>query len=253
MRPDHYETLARKHLIEQVRNHVRETHPPYALEVFGSERTGVAFATSDIDLRLVHQLDLLNSSPDIAAAQKPPGEDKRTALTTELHKIHRNLQSAHPEYVDPTFRWARYPLVALRDRNSGLEVQIVAANDSSISRGCMAKYMAEYPYLGPVYSVVKAMFDVRGLSNVFMGGFGSYSLFMMLVASIKHAPSDRNDAAGALVNFLHFWRHFDTTAHGISIEPVELYNKKEAEAVMSARARKQIRVTSLTSRFLCPY
>jgi non-canonical poly(A) RNA polymerase PAPD5/7 len=253
MRPDHFETLARKHLIEQVRNHVRETHPSYALEVFGSERTGVAFATSDIDLRLVHQLDLLNSSPDIAAAQKPPGEDKRAALTTELHKIHRNLQSAHPEYADPTFRWARYPLIVLRDRDSGLEVQIVAANDSSVSRGCMAKYMAEYPYLGSVYSVVKAMFDIRGLSNVFMGGFGSYSLFMMLVASIKHAPSDRNDAAGALVNFLHFWRQFDTTAHGISIEPVEFYSKKEAEAVMNARARKQIRVMSLISHFLCTY
>jgi non-canonical poly(A) RNA polymerase PAPD5/7 len=252
MRPDPFESIARKHLIEQVRTHVRETHPHCVLEVFGSERTGVAFAMSDIDLRLVHKSDLSDPSSDVTTSQKPPDQANRKSITAELHNIHQHFRKK-PEYEDPLFLYARYPLIAIRDRNSGLDVQIVLANDTSVSRRYMAKYMAEYPYLGQVYSVVKAIFDVRGLSNVFMGGFGSYSLFIMLVASIKHSPSDRNDAAGALLSFLRFWRHFDTTAHGISIEPIELYDKTASEDIMNPKAKGRIRVMSPTSQSPCTY
>ena len=89
----------------------------------------------------------------------------------------------------------------------------------------MQRYMQEIPYLRSLYYVVKTIFDIRGLSDVFRGGFGSYSIFMMLVASLKHAPHQRQDAAGGLLNFLKFYSDFDAKAHGISIEPVELFDK----------------------------
>jgi non-canonical poly(A) RNA polymerase PAPD5/7 len=235
-KPSRSEALVRRKVIEQVRTHVREVLPDHVLEVFGSERTGIALATSDIDLRLMSRQDLVDGS-----GKMPPSKEERRSLLNGLHKLHRSKFQGNRSYLLPTVRHARYPLISLQDRASGLDVQIVLSNDTSLSREYMQQYMQEYPYLRSVYSVIKTMFDARGLSDVFRGGFGSYSLFMMLVASLKHMPSKRNDATGALLNFLHFWGTFDTTKQGVSIEPPILFDKSE-ELVMRDKVKAQFQV-----------
>lgn len=107
----------------------------------------------------------------------------------------------------------------------------------------MKGYMAQYPYLCQLYFVVKTMFDVRGLSDVFRGGFGSYSLFMMIVASIRHNPHPRKDAAGGLINFLKFYRSFRTEKLGISIEPVWLFDKSD-QPVITDTVKHKLEVDS---------
>lgn len=221
--PDYHERLARSHLIQQVQDHVREILPRHGLEVFGSERTGLALATSDIDFRLL----LPERSADAALAKLPPPPEQRTEGLKSLRALHWGGLSKHKAYMLAKLRHARYPLISLQDRNSGLDVQIVLSNDTSLSREIMKQYMEEYPYLRQVYLVVKTMFDVRGLSDVFRGGFGSYSLFMMVVASIRYSPHPRNDAAGALTSFLKFYRNFPTAQWGVSIEPPGLFDKNE--------------------------
>ena len=109
----------------------------------------------------------------------------------------------------------------------------------------MRDYMVEYPYLRQLYYVVKTIFDVRGLSDVFRGGFGSYSIFMMIVASLRHSPHPRNDAAGGLINFFKFWSSYDTKTKGISIEPTYLFDKA-SEPVMGDKIKSKIEVRSLT-------
>ena len=198
-----------------MRKHVLEVLPKHVLEVFGSERTGIALATSDIDFRLIRRSKLVNP----AEAKLPPTPRQRSQAINELRQLYWNNLKMHQAYLLPALRHARYPLISLQDRQSGLDVQIVLSNDTSISRVIMQDYMEQYPYLRQLYYVVKTMFDVRGLSDVFRGGFGSYSLFMMVVASIRHNPHPRNDAAGALMNFLKFWCDFDTSKHGISLDP----------------------------------
>ena len=220
-RPNRFESIARKHVVEQMRSHIRQALPNHVLEVFGSERTGIALATSDIDLRLIRQSTLA----DPAIAKFPPTPQERAQALRDLQLLFWNTLRPHKAYLLPLLRHARYPLIALQDRQSGLDLQIVLANDTSMSRTIMQDYMEEYPYLRQLYSVVKTLFDVRGLSDVFRGGFGSYSLFMMIVASIRHNPHPRNDAAGGLINFLKFWRDLDTTKWGVSIEPAELFDK----------------------------
>ena len=232
-KPSRTEALARRKVIEQVRAHVREILPGHVLEVFGSERTGIALATSDIDLRLMSRQDLVDGT-----GKMPPSREERKKLLDGLYKLLRSQFQRNRAYLLPTMRHARYPLISLQDRASGLDVQIVLSNDTSLSREYMQRYMQEYPYLGQVYTVIKTTFDARGLSDVFRGGFGSYSLFMMLVASLKHLPSKRNDATGALQNFLHFWGHFDTTKQGVSIEPPVLFDKSE-ELVMGEKVKAQ--------------
>jgi non-canonical poly(A) RNA polymerase PAPD5/7 len=237
-KPNRYESIARKHVIEQVREHVRTGLSDYVVEVFGSERTGIALATSDIDFRLVRQSRLT----DPATANLPPTPGERKQAFQALHRLlYSTIQKHKDTYLLATLRHARYPLISAQDRESGLDLQIVLSNDTSVSRNIMQGYMDEYPYLRQLYYVVKTMFDVRGLSDVFRGGFGSYSLFMMVVASLKHAPHPRDDAAGGLINFLRFWRDFDTRKRGISIEPAFLFDKAEHQ-VVTDKVKQKIEV-----------
>lgn len=205
------------------------------LEVFGSERTGLSFAQSDIDLRLV-----LKSRYQISTeAQLPPTHKQRLQMQAALRKLHARLLSNHKDsYSLPVMRWARYPLVSLQDRVSALDIQIVLSNDTSLGRRFIKRYQAEYPYLDAVYSVLKAALDIRGLSDVFQGGVGSYPLFMMVVASLKHRQNGRNDAQTALLNFLDFWGNFDSSKHGLSIEPPK-YLAKDSP-IMSAAAMMKV-------------
>ncbi|KAF2687926.1 hypothetical protein K458DRAFT_332404 [Lentithecium fluviatile CBS 122367] len=233
-RPSRTEALGRRNIIEQVRNHVREALPSHILEVFGSERTGIALATSDIDLRLMRHEDLVDGR-----GKMPPDGEERRLLLKDLQTLHRKKFYGNRAYLMPVMRHARYPLISLQDRASGIDVQIVLSNDTSLSRELMQQYMQEFPFLRQLYSVVKTIFDARGLSDVFRGGFGSYTIFMMVVASLKHKPHKRNDAMGALLNFLRFWGHFDTTKQGVSIEPPILFDKSEV-LVMTDTAKQHI-------------
>jgi non-canonical poly(A) RNA polymerase PAPD5/7 len=236
-KPSRFETIARKHLIEQVREHVRKGLRDYVVEVFGSERTGIALATSDIDFRLLRQSTM--ESPE--KAKLPPTPNERKQASHALYQLLHHLNTRHKNlYMLTALRHARYPLISAQDQQSGLDIQIVLSNDTSVSRVIMQGYMEEYPYLCQLYYVVKTIFDVRGLSDVFRGGFGSYSLFMMLVASLKHAPHPRKDAAGGLINFLKFWRDFDTRKQGISIEPALLFDKAE-EQIATDTVKQKLR------------
>ncbi|KAL1794160.1 hypothetical protein ACET3X_007581 [Alternaria dauci] len=232
--PDRHETLARKHLIQQVRNHLQTWIPEYKVEVFGSERTGIGMPLSDIDFRLVPTSESL----DPAQARLPPSAEQRRKNIKILQRLYTKHIRKYQSYLLPVVRHARYPLISAQDRRSGLDIQIVLANDTSISRVIMQDYMKEIPFLRELYWVVKTIFDTRGLSDVFRGGFGSYSLFMMAVASIKHAPHPPEDSAQALLNFLRFWGRFDTTKHGVSIEPAYFYDKAKHPVLTDTQRAK---------------
>ena len=231
------EMLARRQVIEQVREHVRKALPDCVLEVFGSERTGISLATSDIDLRLRMREDLARQESDL-----PPPASDREKLIGVLTKLHKHL-ARQPAYIQPVIRHAHYPLISMRDCASGIDIQIVLSNDTSRSREMMHQYMHRYPYLHQTYTLVKTMFQCRGLADVYRGGFGSYSIFMMLVAALRHKPPQRPTAVDALYCFLLFWHRFDTTKHGISIEPRK-FIKKEANLVMTNTTKQKIEVSN---------
>jgi non-canonical poly(A) RNA polymerase PAPD5/7 len=250
---NYYETLARKHVVEQVQEHVRQTLPKHTLEVFGSERTGLAMATSDIDLRLMANEPLKN--PALSTRHVP--RNQRHAAIHKLRTLYWKNLHKHKAYLLPQLQYARYPLISLQDRQSGLDVQIVLVNDSFRQRQLVKEYMEQYPYLRQLFYVVKTIFDVRGLNDVFRGGFGSYTVFMMVVASIRHKPHPRNDAAGGLINFLKFYRDFDYTEKGLSIEPARQFPKGE-DHVMTRKAKPKLKVprmrissiTTLTNTYI---
>lgn len=233
------EALARRQVASNVQRIVEKIlgTKSYTTEIFGSARTGLEQATSDIDIRLMLR-DRTGEN------RKLPKQNERRILKEALTRLFARGIVNQQKYTSAKLRHARYPLITMQHKMSGLEVQIVLANDTSHARSIMQKYMDEYPYIRQVFSVLKAMLDVRGLSDVYTGGIGSYPLFMMLVASLRHSPlpqGQEDAAAFALLNFLRFWGDFDTSK-GISIEPVELFDKSE-RLVMPETVRKAIEVT----------
>jgi non-canonical poly(A) RNA polymerase PAPD5/7 len=238
-KPTELEALAREKIISQVRQDVQKTLPMHDVEVFGSERTGLAMATSDIDFRLLKkgQID------DDAHSGLPPEPKERIKGLRALQNLRNKGFVSHKLYPISMLRYARYPLISLQDRHSGLDLQIVLSNDTSLSRKFIQDYTEQYPYLRAVYFVVKTTFDIRGLSDVFRGGFGSYTLFMMIVASIQQKPHSRNDAAGCLLNFLEFYRDFDTTRHGLAVNPPTVFDKADV-TIMPGKVASRLKVSA---------
>jgi non-canonical poly(A) RNA polymerase PAPD5/7 len=233
MIPSPVEKVARSRHVAQVRQDVRKCLPNMELEIFGSERTGLAFATSDIDLRL--------KPKDSGGQVIPTNMWTRKQLYSDLVFLHRRLKAFTKKYPLCELHHSRYPLIALKHRSTQLEIQIVLNNDTSLSRKYIQAYTVEYPYLPNIYSVFKCLFDVRGLSDVFNGGFGSYSIFMMTVAALRLNPPSQPTAALGLWSTLEFWRDVDLNSKGISIEPSEFF-EKSSESVMSSKARVRLQV-----------
>lgn len=204
----------------------------------------MSFALSDIDFRLIHPDNVkehLSGTLDTSEEQRD-----MLGMAKDLRKLQSKAFSRTSEhgwrYKTPGVRFGRYPLLTVKDRATGLDVQIVLSKDSARAREYMKRCMAEYPYVQQLHAVVKAMLDQRGLTNVYYGGFGSYAIFVMIMASLQHHANERNDAAGALLNFLHYWAYFDTRAHGVSVSPAQYFDKNE-HRVLADRARAQIAVS----------
>src|SRR5579871_5644883 len=179
IRPTKAEMAARDAVIQQTQMIVQEALPEAKTEIFGSQRTGLVLATSDLDLRIFTE-----DQEETTDTEKAPRYKYRKTTFQLLQKLHPVLFT-NQDYILCHLRHARYPLISMQHKSSGLDIQIVCANDTSHSRNIMQKYLSKHKDLAALFSLVKTMFDIRGLSDVFRGGIGSYSLFMMVVASLE--------------------------------------------------------------------
>jgi len=230
---------ARHAVMRQTQTIIQEALPDAKTESFGSQRTGLVLATSDLDLRIFKEDQDETTDPE----QAPRYKSRRQRLTL-LQCLHHVLD-ANRDYILCHLRYARYPLISMQHKHSGLDVQIVCANDTSHSRNVMQEYLSKHKDLATLFSVLKIMFDIRGLSDVFRGGIGSYSLFMMVVASLelwgrpihfsgrrnpfglkgKYGPFRKTGVGAKLLHFLEFYSAFDSTWNAIAVQPPEVYKK----------------------------
>jgi hypothetical protein len=148
------------------------------------------------------------------------------------------------EYMLCLLRHSRYPLITMVHKESGIDFQVVASNDTSRSRAIIDAYTDENPHLFGLFAIVKAMLDIRGLGDVYRGGLGSYTLFMMVVAAIK---VDKNDNINMkrlakvamrlrggrqvrpslqLMVVLQFYRIFNPYRHALALNPLPVWYAK---------------------------
>lgn len=238
IRPTHAERAAYNAVLQQTQELIQQAQPDYTSETFGSYRTGLLLASSDLDLRFYDE-----TNPESEQNVAPRYSSRKKNLKA-LHRL-RTVFDAHPDYMLCNLRYARYPLISLQHKQSGIDLQIVCSNDTTEQRGFVQKYLDEYPDLAPLFAVLRTTFDIRGLMDVYRGGLGSYSLLMMIVASFKlwgqplkhdgvgrmrvveerYGSSENSSIGAKLRHFLPLFAYFDSYENIISIEPTGVFKK----------------------------
>ncbi|KAK5114505.1 hypothetical protein LTR62_002440 [Meristemomyces frigidus] len=176
-----------------------------ASEVFGSEKTGLALPTSDIDIRIFEH-----------SKHKGSLRKNYSHLATPMRHLHEAMIKSD-DYICTVFRFSNFPIINAQHRATGIDIQIVSSPSTANQQAITQKYLAELPHLRDLFYITRTMLGMRDLVEVFNGGIGSYGLFIMLVAALKRPTSSPSTSAGhQLIQFLLFYgRHHNYREHGL--------------------------------------
>jgi non-canonical poly(A) RNA polymerase PAPD5/7 len=182
--------------LKDVTDHIRKTLKGYNVENFGSYENGLATRTSDIDVRIIKTADPVETAPSwmpVDPAPLPPTWKTRKDNLKSLKTLQEYFRD-QPGYVFCNLRYARYPLLHMQHSPSGIDIQIVGANDTSAQRDWIAQQLKSHSSAYDLFIALKATLELRGLTDVFRGGLGSYSLFVMVIGTLRyHSLRDRGD------------------------------------------------------------
>ena len=213
MEPTESEETGREKVYHQLTRILGDKMSNLRAQKFGSQTTGLAVATSDIDVRLYHQdYDHKHPQPD-----DPAYEKVQKTLQMSLTRLAGYLRK-HKDYTLVVLHPGRFPLVGAHHKPSDLSVQVVAAGPVHRSRRIVKEYIQQYPHLKTIYTVLKTAFDMRGFSDVYNGGLGSYSILMMRVAYLNqhHDYVNVKTPAEQLLGILDFYgNELNTYCYGI--------------------------------------
>lgn len=237
MEPTESELNARNELLARMMGLIKEHVPNLATEPFGSQTTGLAMPTSDIDIRIYDPKHNAKIKRGSATYLKYVHE-----IFVGLKRMEKTLR-LDSGFVLAVFHQGHFPLVSAQHIDTSLMVQIVAASPPYKTQQSIRTLVAEYPNLKPLFMVIKTIFDMRGLSDVYNGGLGSYSIFNMIVASLRlHArlypnPESPPTPGTQLLDFLRFYgTQLNTYRWGISTSTGKLFAKR---STLRQRERKQ--------------
>jgi non-canonical poly(A) RNA polymerase PAPD5/7 len=251
IRPTEAEVAARETVIQQTTQIIEEFAQEYKVEVFGSSRNGLGLASSDIDLRLYQDWDKPEELENWMPAQPtklPPTGAMRKMNLGALHRL-QGFFFRHPDYILCNIRHARYPLLHMQHKPSGIDVQVVCSNDTSVQRARIAKYLKAEPQIFDLYAVLKTLLDIRGLTDVFRGGLGSYNILIMIVTALQkakqygyqthknavqdHSPANHEEKLGMdLSQVLGFYGQFlDTYKFAVLADPFALVPKLDPSTI----------------------
>lgn len=216
---------ARSRLSAEMQNLISAQNPKLSYREFGSQITGFASPTSDVDIRVfVPGLEL--DETKIGGAGEKKKKIQRKNACDAVRAVNLALK-AHPDFFHVHLvLQARYPLVYLRHMSSHTIFQIVSKFSASPSADYVQMYALEFPQLRAIHNVVKATLDARGLMDPYTGGLGSYTLTVMIVAFLKKSSHTRSSGLGSvLLEFLHFYENFNTLHEGITADPPRKFKK----------------------------
>ncbi|KAI4823096.1 hypothetical protein E4T44_10188, partial [Aureobasidium sp. EXF-8845] len=245
------EKAARATLSDTLIDLVQQVNPVLQADTFGSQSTGLTMPDSDIDIRITDSTlehTPYTGKPDDKAAKAAWAAKHSSARKTRMMAHLRTIQSSLAKHEDfdkvEINELAFYPLVTAIHIHTGLKIQIVSTKDTSPSREAIKKYLAEYSTLKPLFLVLKAALHLRNLSDPWFGGFGSYTLFMMCVAALKHLDTQQRELKPRSLSLdflhtLHFWSEFDTTRIALSVEPFLMFQKKPIPDARAIEERKK--------------
>ena len=188
-----------------------------------------------------------------------PQDWVREFVTTKMRHAWRlrNLRSvsrilnAHKAFIGTEVVGAKNPLVKTRHRRSDIEFQLVVARDDHSGKrlSLTRNYISEYPNLKPLYHMVRLILDSRDLGDPYTGGLGSYATLLLLVAFFRfNSGTGTGDLGQELMKFLDFVAEFNTSRNCISIDPPQIFKKRQPDLVVHSLAFKAALEESEVSR-----
>ncbi len=232
------EEAAAQLVMSDVRSITRKSLRKAPLTMLGSRSTGLATPLSDFDLTFSI------ASPDNGCGDRGPSVFSRPLIrqaVDSLRDVEKDLRySIKTQNTELVF--ARIPIIKTKHRGTGLRIQIQTMAHHQPAQEYVTAYLNELPSLRPLFIVLRYCLEIRGLTTVYEGGLGSYSLLMMIVNALKHSIGTftSDDLAGQLLYVLYFYGSADLYQHGFSANPPRLFDKlKEKWSIRERLARSK--------------
>lgn len=207
------EEKMRLEVVDRIKGVIHDLWPSAEVQVFGSFSTGLYLPTSDIDLVVFGKWETLPLWTLEEALRKRNVADENSIKVLDK---------------------ATVPIIKLTDSFTEVKVDISFNVKSGVKAARLIKEFKEkYPVLPYLVLVLKQFLLQRDLNEVFTGGIGSYSLFLMAVSFLQlHYREDvcsPNINIGVLlIEFFELYgRHFNYLKTGIRIKDGGCYVAKD--------------------------
>ncbi|KAM9765684.1 terminal nucleotidyltransferase 4B [Menidia menidia] len=207
------EEKMRLEVVDRIKGVIYGLWPSAEVQVFGSFSTGLYLPTSDIDLVVFGKWETLPLWTLEEALRKRNVADENSIKVLDK---------------------ATVPIIKLTDSFTEVKVDISFNVKSGVKAARLIKEFKEkYPVLPYLVLVLKQFLLQRDLNEVFTGGIGSYSLFLMAVSFLQlHYRDDvcsPNINIGVLlIEFFELYgRHFNYLKTGIRIKDGGCYVAKD--------------------------
>uniref|UniRef100_A0A672F9J1 Terminal nucleotidyltransferase 4B n=1 Tax=Salarias fasciatus TaxID=181472 RepID=A0A672F9J1_SALFA len=207
------EEKMRLEVVDRIKGVINDLWPSAEVQVFGSFSTGLYLPTSDIDLVVFGKWETLPLWTLEEALRKRNVADENSIKVLDK---------------------ATVPIIKLTDSFTEVKVDISFNVKSGVKAARLIKEFKEkYPVLPYLVLVLKQFLLQRDLNEVFTGGIGSYSLFLMAVSFLQlHYREDvcsPNINIGVLlIEFFELYgRHFNYLKTGIRIKDGGCYVAKD--------------------------
>lgn len=228
-------TAAAQLVRSDVTSNLRKILSIESVTLLGSRSTGLATPTSDFNYRV--DMDSTEQSSTKDSQELTPKVAKSTTRSMPKH-IWSSLQESK-EIATTELLFAPVPMLKCKHRATGLSIQFQTMSPSQASQQYTAAYLSEFPSLRPLYILIRHFLEIRDLTAVSRGGLGSYTIFMMIVAALKHSRGEfsPDDLGGQLLHVLDFYGNANLYESGFSVDPPRTF-KKTQESKQTPEERK---------------
>ncbi|KAB5525851.1 hypothetical protein PHYPO_G00144970 [Pangasianodon hypophthalmus] len=213
MSPRPEEEQMRLEVVDRIQRVIKDLWPSADVQVFGSFSTGLYLPTSDIDLVVFGNWETLPLWTLEEALRKRNVADENSIKVLDK---------------------ATVPIIKLTDAHTEVKVDISFNVHSGVKAANLIKdFKKKFPVLPYLVLVLKQFLLQRELNEVFTGGIGSYSLFLMAVSFLQlHYREDvcspNSNMGVLLIEFFELYgRHFNYLKTGIRIKDGGSYVAKD--------------------------
>ncbi|XP_059388110.1 terminal nucleotidyltransferase 4B [Carassius carassius] len=207
------EEQMRLEVVARIHGVIKDLWPNAEVQVFGSFSTGLYLPTSDIDLVVFGHWETLPLWTLEEALRKRKIVDENSVKVLDK---------------------ATVPIIKLTDLHTEVKVDISFNVQNGVKAAKLIKdFKQQFPVLPYLVLVLKQFLLQRELNEVFTGGIGSYSLFLMVVSFLQlhyreDACSSNPNLGVLLIEFFELYgRHFNYLKTGIRIKDGGSYLAKD--------------------------